>query len=114
LFFIFKKRCFAISIILIKLFRDYCNEKKKFSRSYFLDELLPLALALGDIFKLQALFFKKSIQERAEAFALRVNDELAVLIAQSDADPQLRALIIGIRSSWRNYFNRLNNNNINI
>ena len=109
--FIFRERSCAIFAIIITLLKDYINDKMELSWSYLTGEVLPLALVIGDIFKFSPFFFlKKSIEERAEAFALRVTDELEVLMAQSNANVQLRNFINEIRRNWRNYFNRLDNN----
>ena len=120
---ILRERSLAILYLIFALINDWVNSKVERLWTHLIVESLLKLLILLDICGYSAFFcLQKSLEEKIEELALRVEEEEAVLNELNNENSPFKEQVIDIRNRWRsnilglNIFRNINNidNTVNI
>ena len=121
--FILRERSLAILYLIFALINDWVNSKVERLWTHLIVESLLKLLILLDICGYSAFFcLQKSLEEKIEELALRVEEEEAVLNELNNKNSPFKEQLTDIRNMWRsnilglNIFRNINNidNTVNI
>jgi hypothetical protein len=120
---ILRERSLAILYLIFALINDWVNSKVERLWTHLIVESLLKLLILLDICGYSAFFcLQKSLEEKIEELALRVEEEEAVLNELNNKNSPFKEQLTDIRNMWRsnilglNIFRNINNidNTVNI
>lgn len=120
---ILRERSLAILYLIFALINDWVNSKVERLWTHLIVESLLKLLILLDICGYSAFFcLQKSLEEKIEELALRVEEEEAVLNELNNKNSPFKEQVTDIRNIWRsnilglNIFRNINNidNTVNI